>query len=585
MSVPAISTKIRPGDHIRVVARSLAELWRAAPALTALFLLASLVEALVPAVQVMTVRALTNAVGGSLTATLWLVVLVAAMLGLGQVAGDTRGVLGTVAARRLTSDVRARIAETMATFTPQQLADDELAVAARGARDAVDEHLNFHGRNSVQGLVGVVTMFGLLVALWPTNQLAALLLLAALLVQYPFLAISSKIEGKAFAPRAVQERFANYFTEQLVYQRTASELVALGTGARMAGWVRERFRRAADIFIKAMLNSLVFSIGSGFATAFFAGLALLVIVRTPGMTAGDLAAGVVGVLASAGSVFYAGLAFGSIMSATVPVRETFAFIDRGKSVTAMIPTFRDVDHVVADDVGFTYANASQPALANVSLELCKGEVVAFVGLNGAGKTTLVNCLAGLLTPTQGQVRFDGVPVCELSAEERLGAVALLTQEFGRYELTVREAVALGSPMPVDDDSIWAALTLARADGFVRAMPEGLDAQLGQQWKGIGLSGGQWQRIALARIALRGAPIWLLDEPTSAVDAVTEEKIFTDLVASKADRITVVVSHRAWTLRSVDRIYVFVDGHLVEQGTYEELSSGDGAFAQMFAFQQ
>ena len=116
------------------------------------------------------------------------------------------------------------------------------------------------------------------------------------------------------------------------------------------------------------------------------------------------------------------------------------------------------------------------------------------------------------------------------------------------------------------------------------MPDGLDSMLGQQFGGRGLSGGQWQRVALARIHLRGAGIWILDEPTSAIDAEAERDVFAQLRRTKAERITVVVSHRAWTLRGMDRIYVVDEGRIVESGTYDELKSRPTRFAQIFAEQ-
>ena len=153
------------------------------------------------------------------------------------------------------------------------------------------------------------------------------------------------------------------------------------------------------------------------------------------------------------------------------------------------------------------------------------------------------------------------------------------QEFGRFEFTLRDAVALGSPEPVSDDEIRAAL----AGTFAADVP--LGTQLGQQWGGTGISGGQWQRLALARIRLRNAGVWILDEPTSAIDAEAEREIFAELRRTKDARITIVVSHRAWTLRDMDRIYVIDAGAVVQQGTYRELMAQPaGRFARLFATQ-
>src|SRR5690606_29697521 len=151
------------------------------------------------------------------------------------------------------------------------------------------------------------------------------------------------------------------------------------------------------------------------------------------------------------------------------------------------------------------------------------------------KTTAVHGVLGLIEPTAGRVTVDGHDRATVGESAWLGQFGLLTQEFGRYELTVRETVALGRPHQVSDDDVWTALEAAHAADFVRDMPDGLDTQLGEQWGGIGISGGQWQRLALARIHLRRAPIWILDEPTSAIDAEAEQEIFAELGRTRAER--------------------------------------------------
>lgn len=198
-------------------------------------------------------------------------------------------------------------------------------------------------------------------------------------------------------------------------------------------------------------------------------------------------------------------------------------------------------------------------------------------MNGAGKSTAVNLLVGGLSPDRGRVLIDGRDATELTEAERLGHFGLLVQEFGRFEFTLRDAVALGSPDTSSDGDVRAAL----ADTFAAGMP--LDTQLGQQWGGTGISGGQ--RLALARIHLRNAGVWILDEPTSAIDAEAEREIFAELQRTKHTRITIVVSHRAWTLMSMDRIYVIDHGSVMQQGTFAELmSQQSGRFAQLFADQ-
>lgn len=144
-------------------------------------------------------------------------------------------------------DTHSRISETMTLFTPEELADESLAEEARAVRSATDDYLSFHLRNIIQGAFGLITMIGLLVALWQTNHVTTLLLVCALTVQFPFVAYSSTEEGRAYEQRSKQERFADYYAQQLVFQHTATELSSLGTGTRMASWTRARYEAAVGI--------------------------------------------------------------------------------------------------------------------------------------------------------------------------------------------------------------------------------------------------------------------------------------------------------------------------------------------------
>jgi ATP-binding cassette subfamily B protein len=157
----------------------------------------------------------------------------------------------------------------------------------------------------------------------------------------------------------------------------------------------------------------------------------------------------------------------------------------------------------------------------------------------------------------------------------------MAQDYGKYQVTVDQSVRLGRAGKADAQSVHSALFAARATDFVQALREGEDTQLGEVWGGAGLSGGQWQRLALARVYLRDANVWILDEPSSAIDAETEVELFDQLRRTSRTRSTIIVSHRAWTLRGMDRIYVMDMGRIVESGDFEELVNRNGLFARLF----
>ena len=290
-----------------------------------------------------------------------------------------------------------------------------------------------------------------------------------------------------------------------------------------------------------------------------------------------------------------GYAFGQVSNGAMSIAQYRAFVDNPRYVLASETTHHNPPatgdsprELTVRNLSVTYPGADAPTLHHVNLHIQRGQMVALVGASGAGKTTLVRGILGLTPTTAGSVLFGDTPVESLSMQQVFKHTTLLSQNYGRYELTVRENLLLGTHAqgqePPTDQHLWDALSKARAAEFVQTLPAGLDAQLGEQWGGVGLSGGQWQRLALARLILRNTALWILDEPTSAIDAHAEEEIFATLRKVAADHMTILVSHRAWTLKHADVIHVVDHGTIVESGTYTELLGAGGRFAEVFASQ-
>ena len=243
-----------------------------------------------------------------------------------------------------------------------------------------------------------------------------------------------------------------------------------------------------------------------------------------------------------------------------------------------------------DDVSFHYPQQEQYVLRNISLSVERGQHVAIVGENGAGKSTLVKIITGLYQPTTGSIMLDGQPlrVFDIASWHRL--LGVLGQEFVRYDFAdARRNITYGdTSQPEDEDRLVRAISTAEAE-FLHKLPRGLENYV-DQWmeddegnKGQDLSGGQWQRLALARNFYRDAPIIILDEPTSAIDALAESRIFKHLFAMQ-DKTIITISHRLTTVEKADIVYMLQDGQLVEQGTAEELIAKRGAFYRMFESQ-
>lgn len=227
---------------------------------------------------------------------------------------------------------------------------------------------------------------------------------------------------------------------------------------------------------------------------------------------------------------------------------------------------------------------------DVSLTVQPGEVHAVLGENGAGKSTLVKLLLGQYAPNAGAITLDGTDLREVDVSTWHEHVGYLRQEFTKFPFaTVRDNVRFGRVSAEGDEPrIWEALDAAQAADFVRALPQGLDTIVDPLLTddldgdgGVELSGGQWQRLALARIFYRDPEFLLLDEPTSAVDAIAERAIFEHIFNRMRRRTVISVSHRLATIRPADVIFVLVAGRLVERGTHQELINSGGAYSAMF----
>ena len=245
----------------------------------------------------------------------------------------------------------------------------------------------------------------------------------------------------------------------------------------------------------------------------------------------------------------------------------------------------DFDHVT-----FTYPGGTEPAVAGLNLHIRSGELIALVGENGAGKSTLIRLLLRFYDPDQGSVRVGGVDLKNLDPAVLRSRIGVLFQDYASYELSVRENVLMGRPdgnvhEKANDERVMAALRDARSDWLLKKMPKGLDSKVGRLFEGgHDLSGGEWQRLALARIMYRDADIWILDEPTSSLDPEAEAAIFAELKENLKGRIGIVISHRFSTVRIADRIAVIADGHVTELGSHEELLRAQGRYAQLFELQ-
>ena len=249
--------------------------------------------------------------------------------------------------------------------------------------------------------------------------------------------------------------------------------------------------------------------------------------------------------------------------------------EQGHDRSDLLPVATLEGHVEIRAAGFQYGGSESPyILKNISLEVPPGKTIAIVGRSGSGKTTLIKCLAGLLEVTEGTILFDHVDMKTLNYRDLRRKIGIVLQENYIFDETIMRNVAFGEIEPDVDRVIWAART-ANAHDFISRLPLGYETRIGE--KGLSLSGGQNQRIAIARAIYRNPPVLIFDEATSALDTESERAIQNNLTHLLSGRTTFVIAHRLSTIRHADYILVLEKGEIVEQGTHDGLMDRKGLY--------
>ncbi len=428
--------------------------------------------------------------------------------------------------------------------------------------------------------------------LWQFSPWAVLVLLVAGL---PSFVAEAKFSGDAFRLfrwRSPETRMQMYLETVLAREDHAKEVQLFGLGPLLLDRYRSIFRKVfkEDRALTIRRDTWGFFLGLFSTAAFYAAYAWIAVSAVRGeITLGQMTMYVLLFRQGQAAVSASLAAISGMYEDNLYLSTLYDYLDTpvdapsGTAAAGPAPG----DGVRFDAVSFTYPGAAEPAVSEVSFHLQPGHSLALVGENGSGKTTLIKLLTRLYVPSNGRITLDGLDLAEWNPTALRRRVAVIFQDFARYQLKVGENIGVGDVAHFDDEARWReAAELATASPFVDELPAGYQTQLGKWFKdGRELSGGQWQKIALARAFIReGADILVLDEPTASMDARAEAQVFAQFRELARERMVILISHRFSTVRMADLILVIQGGRILEQGNHEALMQLDGHYAHLFTLQ-
>lgn len=419
------------------------------------------------------------------------------------------------------------------------------------------------------------------------------LLLAAVVPAFLGESHYSKLAYSVLYRRTPQRRQLDYLRLLGASAQSAKEVKIFGLG----GFLTRRYGTVAQSIEDenrrlAMRRASVGTLLNFVATGGYYGAYLVVLSRT---LAGTISLGTFTFLTGAFSrsrTYIENMlsGFNEITEEAMYLRDLFDFFEieptmrtGGRALPAPRPIRNGFEF---QNVTFAYPGAERAVVRDISFRLDVGEKVALIGQNGAGKTTLVKLLARLYDPTSGRILLDGVDLRDYDMEDLRREIGVIFQDFMRYDAVVRENIGFGKIEALgDEERVRGAAGKSLAQSVIDKLPGGFEQMVGRRFEGgLDLSGGEWQKFALARAYMRDAQLLILDEPTATLDARAEYEVFLRFADLTRGRMAVLISHRFSTVRMADRILVLADGKIEEQGTHAELLAVGGHYAELFELQ-
>ena len=506
---------------------------------------------------------------------------------LGRLINLTDGLLGDLYSNMSSEKIIRKTAE----LTIAQLEDPEFYDKLERARTQTNSRVDLMS-NALGQAESLISMISLIAGLIYFEPILILILILSIIPSFINEAKFSSTRYSLARSWTAERRELDYLRFIGANNQTAKEIKLFG----LTDFIAERFKNLSNDYYLinkklSLKQSLYGSLFNILGVLSYYGAYVYIIMR---VLAGAISIGELTFLSGSFNRLRNNLQgffsrFTRISESALYLQDYFDFIDltveqTAETKTPMPKTIKEGFQV--NDLHFAYPGSQGEVLKGVTFTLKAGEKMAFVGQNGAGKTTLIKLFLRFYEPTQGEILLDGININQFDVDAYRKRFGVIFQDFFKYEFTLRENIAVGNIDQVQNDEVINyAASKSLAEQVVREMVQGLEQRLGRRfYKGTELSGGQWQKVALARAYMKDADVMVLDEPTSALDAQAEFDVFERFIALTKGKTSIIISHRFSTVRMADRILVLQHGQVLELGTHQELMANPKLYAELFKLQ-